>query len=481
MSTLPYLGLGLSSNAQVNDAPHPYALLDAHPGLFDYVEYSAPLDLAEARAQASLFPEMEQRLATTPLVYHPVHLNLFGAELESAERLSLAAAHVSAVKSPWVSNDVGWWHHAGHAVPGYLYVTPPLTAEALAACEVHVRHVRDAMPVPLLIENPFVMTARGDLHVLDFMERLSRATKTSVLVDLGHLLSHQLARGLPLEEGLANFPWERVAQLHLAGGVVTGRTYADDHPQPIRDETWALFELIRPRCTNLRAVTYEGDGHPDSLARRVLERLRRSVPKTGASGVSEPVLSGVERSVEDRPAGKLTFDAWKLFAEVHSTPGPELDFRLAVLAQHLDAEVPLARAAVAPTLQALARFTASDSFRAWFERGTRSLGDGFLNWALSECRRPELAGADALVSLELWARNTMAAKKKDAPVDAVFPVDLTEAVHAAHALRRHLGSRGLISGEGWDGVLQCARRAERKPWPVRLSVDGARVAVSPQS
>ncbi len=118
MNTLPYLGLGLSSNAQVTDVPRPYALLDAHPGLFDYVEYSAPLDVAQARAEATLFSELERRRAEVPVLYHPVHLNLYGPELESPERLALAAAHVSAVGSPWVSNDVGWWHHAGTALPG---------------------------------------------------------------------------------------------------------------------------------------------------------------------------------------------------------------------------------------------------------------------------------------------------------------------------------------------------------------------------
>ena len=80
--------------------------------------------------------------------------------------------------------------------------------------------------------------------------------------------------------------------------------------------------------------------------------------------------------------------------------------------EQLDAEVPLARAAVAPTLAAVARFLGSTTFREWFERGTRSLGDAFLNWALVECRRPELAGADALVSLELWARTTLTRARK---------------------------------------------------------------------
>ena len=480
MNTLPYLGLGLSSNAQATDLPRPFSLLDAHPGLFDYVEYSAPLDVVQARVEATLFSELERRRGEVPLVYHPVHLNLFGPELESKERLALAAAHVTAVGSPWVSNDVGWWHHASTALPGYLYLTPPLTIEGLAQCVRHVEHVREAMPVPLLIENPVVMTARGSLHVLDFMARLSEATGCLLLLDLGHLLSHQLTRGPRLLDGLAGFPWGRVAQLHLAGGVVTGSAYADDHPQPIRDETWALFDELRPRCTSLRAVTYEGDGHPEAVARRVLERLRRSVASKSETETVSLRTSAVEAERGEAQSGDASLLAWRLFDEVHSTPGPELDYRLAVIAEQLDAEVPLALAAVAPTRARLASFASSTTFRDWFERGTRCLSDAFLNWALVEARRPELAGADALVSLELWARTTFA-RAKTKPLDTAFPVDLTEAVHAARVLKRHLTARGILDGSGWDGLLQCARRAPRTPWPVRLSVEGARVLISPLS
>ena len=476
MSALPYLGLGLSSNTQVTDVPRPYALLDANPGLFDYVEYSAPLDVAQARVEATLFAELERRRGEVPVLYHPVHLNLYGPELESQERLALAAAHVSAVGSPWVSNDLGWWHHAGTALPGYLYLTPPLTPESLLQCTQHVSHVRDAMPVPLLIENPVVMTARGAMHVMEFMHKLSDATGCLLLLDLGHLLSHQLTRGLGLLEGLEKFPWDRVAQLHLAGGVVTGKVYADDHPQPIRDETWALFDEVRPRCTSLRAVTYEGDGHPEPVARRVLERLRKSVAKAGST--LSPTLS----PRGERETTRLT-GAWELFDEVHCTPGPELAYRLAVIGEQLDAEVPLSRAAVAPTNEQLARFTASTIFRDWFVKGTRSLGDAFVNWAMVEARHPELAGAEALISLEVWSRNAFSRARKSgaAHLDLSFAVDLTEALHAVRALRRHLGARGILDGAGWDGLLQCARRAPRTPWPVRLTADGARVIINPIS
>lgn len=453
---LPQLGLGLSSNAQTTDVPRPFALLDAHPGLFDFIEYSAPLDVEAARREASLFPELEKRRAQTPMLYHPVHLNLAGPELESAERLKLLAEHVSAVGSPWVSNDVGWWHHQGVPFPGYLYVTPRLDAAGLANAVAHVRHVRDAMPVPLLIENPVVMTARGGMHVVEFMSRLHEATGCPLLIDVGHLVSHQLARGLPLLEGIGALPFAQVAQLHVAGGVVSGKFYADDHPQPIRDETWALFDELIKRASSLCAVTYEGDGHPEAVARRVLGQLRSRILKTNS------LSPGRGEGRGEGPA----IDWWALFRSIHTEPTEELNFRLAVLAEQLDREVPLARAAVAPTVQQLAPFVSSEHYEAHFTH-TKPLADTFLTWAAREARNKP--GADALVSLELWARTTCARKKFTEPFEATFPVDLTEALHAVGSLRRHLRARESTSIDAWEGLLHCARRAAAGPWKVRLT------------
>ncbi len=116
------------------------------------------------------------------------------------------------------------------------------------------------------------------MHVLEFMGRLSERTGCDLILDLGHLLAYQLAAGLDLdgdlERALAAYPLERVIEIHLAGGVVTGQAYFDDHSQPVREELFGLLERILPRCTGLRAVTFEGDGHPDEVAAITLRRLR---------------------------------------------------------------------------------------------------------------------------------------------------------------------------------------------------------------
>jgi uncharacterized protein (UPF0276 family) len=483
------MGLGLSSNAQRSDVPNPYEVLDEMPGAFDFVEYSAPLDVDEARTDASLFAQMLKRRADVPLLYHPVHVNLYGPVVESAERLALLAKHVSAVGSPWVSNDVAWWHCEGAPLPGYLYLTPPLNAQGLENAIAHAQTVAAAAPVPLLLENPVVMTARGDWHVLDFMERLSTATGCGLLLDVGHLFSHQLARGRGLMHGLDAFAFERVVELHIAGGVVTSRggraVYVDDHPQPIRDEVWALLEAVLPKCTGLKALTYEGDGHPKPVAKATLRRLRALMPATH------------HHAEAPRPGPPAHLDAsglasaWQVFTEVHRAHCPddpegataELDYRLAVIAQTLDAAVPLTRLAIAASRDALTRFVATDEVRDWFEHGNREFADVFVAWSMRALREPALRRAEALVSLEAWARHTARRLTHGASMPAVFPVCLTDALHAAKALPRHLGARAAWSAFGFEstgleGLLQAAARATPGPSAVTLTRVGARIEIN---
>jgi uncharacterized protein len=489
---LPFLGLGLSSNAQAGDVPHPYRLLEHQPNAFDYLEYSAPLNLEEAKAEATLLQVMLSRRQTTRLVYHPVHLNLWGPQLESAERLAHLASHVEAVASPWVSNDVGWWHVEGQPLPGYQYLSPPLTAESLAMAVAHAGHVAAAMPVPLLLENPVVMAAHGPLHVLDYMERLTTATGTGMVLDIGHLLSHQLTRQHGLTAGLDGFDFSRVVQLHVAGGAITTRAgravYVDDHVQPVRDEVWHLLQNVLPRCQGLKAVTFEGDGHSDASALSVLRRLR----EVWQPARLEPLFSS-----KSMPGQLDEALAWQHFEAVHQGRGDdrtgaqaELDYRLAVVAEVLDASVPLARLSVAPRRADLAAFLAAPEFRESLEAG-RDVVDGFARYANRVGRG--VPGVEPLVMLDVWAR-TFAPRRAATPPPpghvalaagvgvAQFPLDLREALHAATAVSSHLRRRAGWSDSGFelnglDAVYQAAARASAGPWRVVLQRRGHGAAV----
>ncbi|MBN1204461.1 MAG: DUF692 family protein [Myxococcaceae bacterium] len=485
--TLPWRGLGLSSNLNAGDQPHPYRLLDEEPGLFDFVEYSAPLSFEEMKEHATLFPEMHRRLPQVPVLFHPVHLNLYGPELEPPEALAELDAHARTVGSRWVGNDVGWWHAGAQAFPGYLYISPPLTNEGLQDCAAHALHAQSMLSVPLALENPAVLARRGDMHVLEFMARLQARTGLPLLIDLGHLLSYQLSAELPLEAGLDGFPLDRVIEIHIAGGVVTRRGsrrfYVDDHTQPVREELFGLLDQVLPRCTSLRAVTFEGDGHPPEVALLTLRRLRQLVPRQER----EPLLLTPARA-EPPPLGNVS-RPWELFDLGHGARRPvasddvegsvaETDFRLAVVAEQLDRDFPLSRLLLAGSREGLLAFTSSSEFRELFEGSGRSLGHTFLSFARRRLREQPDDGAAAALSFETFLPTAMqlpvlppnpgqVGLVDDARV-GTFPADLTELVYAARSLRRHLTGRAWASGtlevSGLESLAQTARRAVSRPW-----------------
>lgn len=485
--TLPWRGLGLSSNLDAADQPHPYRLLAESPGLFDFVEYSAPLSLDETRAHASLFPRMWERRQDVPVLFHPVHLNLYGPELEPVSALQALDAHARAVGSAWVGNDMGWWHSGGQPFPGYLYFTPPFTEAGVRDCVAHALHVQSHLSVPLALENPAAFAKRGELHVLDFMARVHARTGLPLLLDLGHLLSYQLAAGLPLEAGLEGFPLDKVIEIHLAGGVITRRNgrgyYVDDHTQPVREELFGLLESLLPRCPSLRAVTFEGDGHPDEVAVLTLRRLRALVPAT-----PRPPLALTPVTLP-APALSRESEPWALYETGYGskpeTGGDvegaraETDFRLAVVAETLDRDWPLSRLLLAGAREDLRAFTASKEFRELFEGLGRSPGHAFAAWTRRRLRERPDEGVAAAVSFETFLPNAFMTRPPPAPGPGQvglsedvrvgsFPVDLTELVFAAKALRRHLTGRAwaceVLDVSGLESLAQVARRPGRGPW-----------------
>jgi hypothetical protein len=148
-----------------------------------------------------------------------------------------------------------------------------------------------------------------------------------------------------------------------------------------------------------------------------------------------------------------------------------------VTAESLDRRWPLSRPLLAPSRRALERFLASDAFRDAFAAG-QPLDTAWGSWARGEVRAsraPELATA---LAFDTWAQ---ALARGPGGQSGVFAADLGEALFAAGALRRHLGSRALGEGVVPDGALeglaQVVRRAPTRPWRVHARWNRGRLEV----
>lgn len=244
------------------------AFLDHHAGEFGHVFVSwQPKDRGPLQA-SDYFAAFDDLFAHLGAAYpvralHHTALNL-GA-LEPYDRgaiLALTAALVERYNFAWVNEDVGLWSIHGKPLPYPL--APYLTPAGLRAAIRNVRHVQDALSVPLLIEFPGFSAGTaliiGRMHAYDYFRQLAEDADVAVTLDTGHLLSYQWLcgrRGAELFADLERLPLDRCFEIHLSGCAVQDGRFHDRHHGILLDEQLMLLDRLVPHCPHVRAITYE--------------------------------------------------------------------------------------------------------------------------------------------------------------------------------------------------------------------------------
>jgi uncharacterized protein (UPF0276 family) len=237
----------------------------------------------------------------------------------------------------WVNEDVGFWSLAGRPLP---YPLPPLlTDEGLAAAVENVRECQRSLIVPLVLEFPGfdrgASVVLGEIDAYDFFRRLAEHTGAPVTLDVGHLLSWRWWRGLrgdALYHDLDRLPLDHCFEVHLSGCSIAGDHFIDAHHGDLLDEQLELLARLLPRCTNLRAVTFEdprldGDGQLLPASARSWQRLQEvtrswisSVDGHGSPSAPDPGVSAI--GFVDRPNGaRLEAALAALLYDAHARAG----------------------------------------------------------------------------------------------------------------------------------------------------------------
>ncbi len=282
LETLPVLGVGASLS--LSSRPDPLNLVQTEGGA-DFVEYAGLIDAEHIRHNVERL-----RNAGTPLLYHPSYLNFCGSFANHPLWLETTAKHVAAVKSPWFAQDCAYcfWKDS----PGYSsqfgYFMPPLFNQASLEHSVErVREVQKAVPVPVAIEPPPLSFVAGGMPLFHFFGELAKRTGCALLLDMGHLVSYEMASGTKVCDALQELPVEQVIEVHIAGGILkqtdNGPVYVDAHECDIQDEVWKMLETLLPHLPNVKAVCYECEGVDGDKVLSTLKRLRQALHEHSAS------------------------------------------------------------------------------------------------------------------------------------------------------------------------------------------------------
>jgi uncharacterized protein len=184
-----------------------------------------------------------------PVVPHGVRLSLGSASEPDPARVTHLATLAQRLRSPLVSEHVafvrGGGLEAGHLLP------VPRTREALEVLAGNVRLAQAELPVPLALEHVAALLEwpAPELDEAAFLTELLERTGAWLLLDLANLYANARNHGGDPLAFLDALPLERIAYVHVAGGVERDGLYHDTHAHPTPPAVLELVAEVCARCT----------------------------------------------------------------------------------------------------------------------------------------------------------------------------------------------------------------------------------------
>ncbi|PRY21024.1 DUF692 family multinuclear iron-containing protein [Pseudosporangium ferrugineum] len=259
---------------------------------------TAPYSLGAASGSGGGFERrgIPDLAATATVLVHSTNINPVYAEAPAEADLVRLGELLRLTGAPWVTEDLGvWLMSERHVYPHFMPL--PLTADTLAVATENIRFVQDVLGLPFNAEFPPMTYVVGDMNAFEFFARLCDATGCGMCLDVGHVLSYQLARGASASAGFHRIPWDSVTEIHFAGGSIDlvreGFQYHDVHGDlEVVSICLDLIDEIVETAPHLRAIALElfGARSPG----RALDRLRtaRARPTVNAWLAGVPAQSG---------------------------------------------------------------------------------------------------------------------------------------------------------------------------------------------
>lgn len=220
-----------------------------------------------------------------PVSLHGVCMSIGGPRALDPAHVQRLARLVERYEPALVSEHLAW---STHATTYYNDLLPlPYTKATRASVVEHLDQVQEAIGRPILLENPstYLLFQDSTMSETEFIREVSRRSGCRLLLDINNVFVSAVNHGFSAEDYLAEFPVEKVDEIHLAGhdeqtDDLGAPLLIDSHDRPVADAVWRLFEGIVDRCGPIPTLV-EWDGNvPDwpileseaALAQTILDR-----------------------------------------------------------------------------------------------------------------------------------------------------------------------------------------------------------------
>jgi uncharacterized protein (UPF0276 family) len=182
------------------------------------------------------------------IVPHGVGLSLGGAEPIDPWRIDALAKLARQVQAPLVSEHLAFVR-AGGLETGHL-LPLPRTREMLDIVVDNILQAEATLPVPLALENIATLFEwpGAEMDEAAFISEILQRTEALLMLDIENVYANARNLGGNPLEFLDRLPLQKIAYVHVAGGIETDGTYHDTHAQPIPE---GVLELLEELCARV--------------------------------------------------------------------------------------------------------------------------------------------------------------------------------------------------------------------------------------
>lgn len=191
--------------------------------------------------------------ADYPLSLHGVCMSIGGPQPLDTDHLHRLRTLVERYEPALVSEHLAWSTHAATYFNDLLPL--PYTAATLQLVCDHVDEVQEAIGRTVLLENPATYLAflESEMSETAFIRAVARRTGCGLLLDVNNVFVSATNLGFSTSGYLADFPLERVGEIHLAGHQEQtddegSPLLIDSHDAPVAPAVFGLFESVVSRC-----------------------------------------------------------------------------------------------------------------------------------------------------------------------------------------------------------------------------------------
>lgn len=245
----PALGSGLGYR------PPFRADLFAHRSGVDFLEIIADhyFDAAPEKLK-----ELDLLRAHFPVVAHGLDLSIGSAEGVDAAYLEKLARLIARIEPPWWSEHL-CFTRAGGVEIGHLAALP-YTREAVDVVARNVERVQKRISAPLVLENitTVVRVPGGEMDEPEFLAQVLSRTGCGWLCDVANLYTNAVNQCVDLDATFERWPWDRLVQIHYAGGRWRDGVLIDSHDAATSEAVWTLYDRIVARAP-VKGVILERD------------------------------------------------------------------------------------------------------------------------------------------------------------------------------------------------------------------------------